>query len=89
MSEINMKDIILKIFDEINILTDEDGMLVSIDSLSYIQLIVALEDSFNIIFPDELLVISTLKNVDDFVVVVGNLIDMNPIEKREIVYENS
>ena len=88
MCDFGMEGIILKLFDETNILTDEEGALVAIESLSYIQLIVALEDKFDIIFPDELLNFSTLRNVEDFVIVVGNLIEGGSIESEDAHYEN-
>lgn len=87
MSFLNIKDNIVKLIDEVNIFADDDGALCNVDSMSYIQFIVALEDTFDIEFPDELLSIDSLKNVDDFATVVQNLLENNSVELKAILAE--
>ena len=49
-------------------LIDDAGM----DSISFISLIVEIESKFDIIVPDDKLLMDNFKNVDDIIVVVEN-----------------
>lgn len=95
MSEVfTIKDVLIKIVEELNIFIDEEETLHDVDSLSYIQFVIAMEDIFNIEFPDELLSITSLTKINDFVIVVQNLIEnkseeTNSTPKEEIYHEDS
>jgi len=96
MSILSIKDNIVNLIDEVNIIVDDGGALCNVDSVSYIQLIVALEDAFDIEFPDELLNIAGLKKVDDFATVVQNLREADftkreaaSAEEKENLHEDS
>jgi len=84
MSDTNIKNSIIKVIDDVNIFLDDDGVLCNVDSLSYIQFVAALEDAFDVEFPDELLSFTSLKKVEDFATVVQNLLLANAEKKENI-----
>ena len=69
--KMNIKDTIIKILEENGIEIDDDGVLLYVDSLSFISTIVDIEQKFNIEFPDEFLEIGKFDTVEDLVKVVA------------------
>ena len=67
----NIKDTIVKILEENGIEIEDDGVLLYVDSLSFISTIVDIEQKFNIEFPDEFLEIGKFDTVEDLVKVVA------------------
>lgn len=62
---------------DINDLNSQTDLIVDLnfDSLSFLQLIIKLEESLNIIIPDELLIIDNLKNYKILVDTVFSIVN--------------
>lgn len=54
-----------QIFDEVGMVVGKTSELVT-DSLQYVMLIAAIEDTYSVVLPDEFLAFSNIQNVDVF-----------------------
>ena len=71
----NIKESINKMLEENGIELDEQGVLTNVDSISFISTIVSIEQEFDIEFPDEYLLLSSLSSINDIVRVVETVIN--------------
>jgi len=71
----SIRETIIKLLEEVNFAVVDDDEPFQLDSLGFIAFIVALEDEFDIEFPDDFLGIQNVLTVSSMVVVVGNLLD--------------
>lgn len=65
--EMNIKDTVVKILGENGIEIDDAGVLLNLESLSFISTLVDIEQTFDIELPDEFLEIGKFDTVDDLV----------------------
>ena len=65
--EMNIKDTVVKILGENGIEIDDEGVLLNLESLSFISTLVDIEQTFDIELPDEFLEIGKFDTVDDLV----------------------
>lgn len=70
----NIHDELLTILNELGIIIKENGEFDNIDSITFITLIIRIEDTFGIMFPDDLLIGSVVKNVDNLETIITNII---------------
>lgn len=63
----NIKDTVVKILGENGIEIDDEGVLLNLESLSFISTLVDIEQTFDIELPDEFLEIGKFDTVDDLV----------------------
>lgn len=63
----NIKDTVVKILGENGIEIDDAGVLLNLESLSFISTLVDIEQTFDIELPDEFLEIGKFDTVDDLV----------------------
>ena len=66
---------ILDIFDMMNIKADSDGDFTDIDSVAFVSLIVTIEETFNISFPDDLLYIDAVQSISNLEIIINNLLE--------------
>lgn len=70
----NIRDQIIDIIDELNIITDQDENIIDTDSIAFLSLIVRIEETFGILFPNEFLDITVIQSINDLEIVVNNLL---------------
>ena len=63
-----------ELFSSLNIIVDENGNMDQIDSISFISLIVGIEEEFGIEVPDEFLNYVTVQDISGLQMLVENLI---------------
>ena len=83
ITELEMKRIVCDTFEENGIDINDQDAVKHIDSLAYISVLVSLEDKFKIEFPDSMLTKNIFENMDDFYLLLGWLLGINDLEKRE------
>lgn len=71
MREIEVKSVIIKELENLGIIVDEreediDLLSIGMDSISFISFIVALEEKFEIQFPDEYLTMEVMTSLNGF-----------------------
>ena len=59
-----VNDDLYRILNEYGVTITESGQLEDIDSITFITLIVKLEEVYKITFPDEILMLDSLKNIE-------------------------
>lgn len=80
MTEIDVRNVVIECLEDIGILidlsSDDDVNLTeySVDSISFISFIVALEEKLGIIIPDDLLLIDILQSMNGFINLIEELI---------------
>jgi acyl carrier protein len=73
----NIYEKIFEIVDEINIIVDQDGNIIDPDSIVFISLIVRLEETFDVLIPDEFLDLSMAQSVSNLEIIIGNLMEVS------------
>ena len=69
----NIFDELIAIMDELGIAIEETGEFVDVDSITFIALIIRIEETFRIVFPDDLLVSSAIKNAHNLETIISNI----------------
>lgn len=70
----NIHEELTVILDELGIFVGEAGEFVDIDSLTYITMIIRIEETFGIAFPDDLLSNSVTNNIKNLETIILNII---------------
>jgi len=73
----NIREQILNILDEVNIIIDQEENIIDIDSIVFISLVIKLEETFNILIPDEFLDVNMVKNIPSLKIIINNLLVSN------------
>ena len=71
----NIRDVLLELITDLGIEVDENGKICDIDSITFVSLIVRIEETFNIIFPDEFLLIEMVGDIRCLVTVIEQQLD--------------
>ena len=70
----SIKEELLEILDEYEITVQEDGHMDEVDSLSFVSLIIKLEEKYKIAFPDEILILESVKDINNLSIIIEQLI---------------
>ena len=65
-----VKDILLEIITDLGIEVDENEKIRDINSITFVSLIVRIEETFDIIFPDEYLLLDRVSEVHSLVTII-------------------
>ena len=66
----NIKDFVLNLITELGIEVDENEIIRDVDSITFVSLIVRIEETFNITFPDEFLLLDLVSEVTNLVTII-------------------
>lgn len=66
----NIKNELLNIIADLGIVVDENETIQDIDSLTFVSLVVKIEEKFNITFPDEFLLLDMVKDISNLVIII-------------------
>jgi phosphopantetheine attachment domain protein len=66
----NIKNELLNIITDLGIVVDENETIQDIDSLTFVSLVVKIEEKFNITFPDEFLLLDMVKDISNLVIII-------------------
>lgn len=66
----NIKDLVLNLIAELGIEVDENEIIRDVDSITFVSLIVRIEETFNITFPDEFLLLDLVSEVTNLVTII-------------------
>lgn len=69
----NTEKIVQDILNELDIIVDEYGELVQLESIEFISMIVKLEETFNIEIPDDLLSFEFMTNIHDIATIINSI----------------
>lgn len=78
----NLFEKLKTIFDEYGADIDSQDELLEIDSLKYIAIMVEIEKEFNIVIPDEYLTYNAFNDIESFVTMLGDLINIGASEEK-------
>lgn len=72
----NINEILTRIFDEKGVYLSENDFTEELvmDSITFISIVVAIEESFNIMIPDEYLLIDRMNSFEKVLAVVNSLL---------------
>ena len=87
----NPHDQIIEIASELNLSIGEDGIITDADSITFVSMIVRLEETFDFVFPDDMLLFDIIKDINSLNTIICNILDIPVNEKTEpdISSENS
>ena len=71
LNSFNNNGIAREIVDNIDLIKD-----IGMDSITYIYMVIAIEDNFNITINDDQLIIQNFNNIDSIVAIVDNIINV-------------
>lgn len=66
----NIKEELRDILNEYGIAVTDNGKIDGIDSITFVSLIVELEEVYNINFPDELLMLEAIRDIDNLATII-------------------
>lgn len=72
LNSFNNNGIAREIVDNIDLIKD-----IGMDSITYIYMVIAIEDNFNITINDDQLIIQNFNNIDSIVAIVDNIINQH------------
>ena len=70
----NIHEELIVILDELGIVIGENGELIDVDSITFITMIIRIEESFGISFPDDLLNGSVTNNICNLEAIITNVL---------------
>lgn len=70
-----MKERVIRCVEECGINIDLDGTIIDLDSFKFISMVIALEDEFDIEFPDEYLSVGTMETIDNICDILSHILD--------------
>lgn len=71
----NIREELLNILYELGIVVDNNGQLLDVDSILFITIIIRIEEKFNIIFPDDVLQLPLVNNINNLEIIVSNIME--------------
>ena len=71
----NIKEELRDILNEYGIAVADNGKIDGIDSITFVSLIVKLEEVYNIIFPDELLMLESIRDIDNLATIIEQQVE--------------
>jgi len=71
----SIKNKVLNCFEVNGVLVLENGNFENLDSISFISVVVEIEDEFSIEFPDEYLLTNNFKNLNSVLSVIESLVE--------------
>jgi len=70
----SIHDQIVEVINDLNITVDQNGTLLDVDSIIFLTLIVRIEETFSITFPDEFLNLELVQDLNKLETIVCNLL---------------
>ena len=69
----NIYEELIVMLDELGVVIEENGEIVDMDSITFITMIIRIEETFGITFPDDLLNSSATHNIKNLERIIVNL----------------
>lgn len=70
----NIQEELFNIMNELGIDVGESGELLDLDSITFITMIIRVEETFGITIPDDLLMISLVNNIYNLETIIDNIL---------------
>lgn len=70
----NIREQLVCVVEELGLNTDEMGNFINLDSFGFLAMIIRIEETFNIVFPDEFLMISLINSIDKIEKIIINIL---------------
>ena len=71
----SIRDTIIKLLGEVNAAVASDDEPFNLDSVAFMYFIIMIEETFEIVFPDDLLIIQDVMTVSSIEVILKNLVE--------------
>ena len=70
----NIHNELILLLAEMNIVVDENGEFIDLDSVEFIAMIIRVEETFGITFPDDLLMMPLVNSINKLEIIINNVL---------------
>jgi phosphopantetheine attachment domain protein len=70
----NIHETLNDVLDELGVVVGDDGQFSDLDSIAFITMIIRVEETFDIVIPDDFLNLSSISTVQNFEIIIRNLL---------------
>lgn len=70
----NIHDELIVMLDELGVVTGEKGEFIDMDSITFITMVIRIEETFGISFPDDLLNSSAINTISNLETIIINVL---------------